>query len=65
MAGDAAEGGCAACDTQIALIERWINEGREGRHAPTAKAQYDIAHPPVYVTAPAVTSVELFARWLR
>jgi WD40 repeat protein/mono/diheme cytochrome c family protein len=44
--------------TQIALIERWINEGAKDDTPATAKAQYDMAHPPVYVTAPAVTSVE-------
>lgn len=44
--------------TQIALIERWINEGAKDDTPATAKAQYDMAHPPVYVTAPAVTSLE-------
>ncbi|MBK8094581.1 MAG: DUF1553 domain-containing protein [Verrucomicrobiaceae bacterium] len=44
--------------TQIALIERWINEGAKDDTPASAKAQYDMAHPPVYVTAPAVTSVE-------
>jgi WD40 repeat protein/mono/diheme cytochrome c family protein len=44
--------------TQIALIERWITEGAKDDTPATAKAQYDMAHPPVYVTAPAVTSVE-------
>lgn len=44
--------------TQIALIERWINEGAKDDTPASAKAQYDMAHPPVYVKAPAVTSVE-------
>lgn len=44
--------------SQIALIERWINEGAKDDTPATAKAQYDMAHPPVYVTAPAVTSLE-------
>jgi WD40 repeat protein/mono/diheme cytochrome c family protein len=44
--------------TQIALIERWISEGAKDDTPASAKAQYDMAHPPVYVTAPAVTSVE-------
>ena len=44
--------------TQIALIERWITEGAKDDTPASAKAQYDMAHPPVYVTAPAVTSVE-------
>ncbi len=44
--------------TQIALIERWINEGAKDDTPASAKAQYDMTHPPVYVTAPAVTSLE-------
>jgi WD40 repeat protein len=44
--------------TQIALIERWINEGAKDDTPASAKAQYDMAHPPVYVTAPAITSLE-------
>ncbi len=44
--------------SQIALIERWINEGAKDDTPASAKAQYDMAHPPVYVTAPAVTSLE-------
>ncbi|MGV3664420.1 MAG: DUF1549 domain-containing protein [Prosthecobacter sp.] len=44
--------------TQIALIERWINEGAKDDTPASAKAQYDMAHPPVYVKAPAVTSLE-------
>jgi WD40 repeat protein/mono/diheme cytochrome c family protein len=44
--------------TQIALIERWITEGAKDDTPASAKAQYDMTHPPVYVTAPAVTSLE-------
>ena len=39
-------------------IERWIAEGAKDDTPASARAQYDMAHPPVYVTAPAVTSVE-------
>jgi hypothetical protein len=42
----------------VALIERWINEGAKDDTPASAKAQYDMEHPPVYVTAPAVTSLE-------
>ncbi len=44
--------------TQVALIERWINEGAKDDTPASAKAHYDMTHPPVYVKAPAVTSVE-------
>jgi len=44
--------------SQIALIERWITEGAKDDTPASAKAQYDMVHPPVYVTAPAVTSLE-------
>jgi WD40 repeat protein/mono/diheme cytochrome c family protein len=45
-------------ETQIALIERWIAEGAKDDTPASAKAQYDMAHPPVYVKAPAITSIE-------
>ncbi|MEZ5386147.1 MAG: DUF1549 domain-containing protein [Prosthecobacter sp.] len=45
-------------ETQVALIERWINEGAKDDTPASAKAQYDMAHPPVYVKAPAVTSID-------
>ena len=45
-------------ETQIALIERWITEGAKDDTPASAKAQYDMAHPPVYVKAPAITSIE-------
>lgn len=44
--------------TQVALIERWINEGAKDDTPASAKAHYDMTHLPVYVTAPAVTSIE-------
>lgn len=44
--------------TQIALIERWINEGAKDDTPASAQAQYDMAHPPVYVKAPAITSID-------
>ncbi|MBB5032828.1 DUF1549 domain-containing protein [Prosthecobacter vanneervenii] len=45
-------------ETQIALIERWIVEGAKDDTPASAKAEYDMAHPPVYVKAPAITSIE-------
>jgi WD40 repeat protein/mono/diheme cytochrome c family protein len=45
-------------ESQVALIERWINEGAKDDTPASAKAHYDMAHPPVYVKAPAVTSLE-------
>jgi hypothetical protein len=45
-------------ESQVALIERWISEGAKDDTPATAKAHYDMEHPPVYVTAPAVTSLE-------
>jgi WD40 repeat protein/mono/diheme cytochrome c family protein len=45
-------------ETQIALIERWIAEGAKDDTPASAKAQYDMAHPPVYVKAPAITSID-------
>ena len=45
-------------ETQIALIERWIAEGAQDDTPASAKAQYDMAHPPVYVKAPAITSID-------
>ncbi len=45
-------------ESQVALIERWINEGAQDDTPASAKAHYDMAHPPVYVKAPAVTSLE-------
>ncbi len=43
---------------QLALIQRWIAEGAKDDTPASAKVQYDMAHPPVYVTAPAITSME-------
>ncbi len=45
-------------ESQVALIERWINEGAQDDTPASARAHYDMAHPPVYVKAPAVTSLE-------
>ncbi|MBN8421747.1 MAG: DUF1549 domain-containing protein [Verrucomicrobia bacterium] len=45
-------------ETQIALIERWVAEGAKDDTPASAKAQYDMAHPPVYVKAPAITSID-------
>ncbi|MCW0220869.1 MAG: DUF1549 domain-containing protein [Prosthecobacter sp.] len=44
-------------ETQLALIKRWVSEGAQDDTPASAMAQYDMAHPPVYVTAPAVTSL--------
>lgn len=45
-------------ESQIALIKRWVAEGAKDDTPASAKAQYDMEHPPVYVTAPAVSSLE-------
>ena len=45
-------------ETQVALIKRWIAEGAKDDTPASAKAQYDMEHPPVYVTAPAIASVD-------
>ncbi|TDU68116.1 WD domain G-beta repeat uncharacterized protein [Prosthecobacter fusiformis] len=45
-------------ETQLALIKRWITEGATDDTPASVMAQYDMDHPPVYVTAPAVTSLE-------
>ncbi|MCA1964162.1 MAG: DUF1549 domain-containing protein, partial [Prosthecobacter sp.] len=44
--------------SQIALLKRWIAEGAKDDTPASAQAHYDMEHPPVYVTAPAVTSLE-------
>jgi len=45
-------------ESQIALIKKWVSEGAKDDTPASAKAHYDMDHPPVYVTAPAVTSLE-------
>ena len=45
-------------ETQVALIKRWVAEGAKDDTPASAKAQYDMEHPPVYVTAPAITSID-------
>jgi hypothetical protein len=45
-------------ETQVALIKRWVSEGAKDDTPASAQAHYDMEHPPVYVTAPAVTSLE-------
>ena len=45
-------------ETQVALIKRWVSEGAKDDTPASAMAHYDMEHPPVYVTAPAVTSME-------
>ncbi len=45
-------------ETQVALIKRWVSEGAKDDTPASAKAQYDMEHPPVYVTAPAITSID-------
>ena len=44
--------------TQIALVKRWIAEGAKDDTPASAKAHFDMDHPPVYATRPAVTSIE-------
>jgi WD40 repeat protein len=45
-------------DTQIALVTRWVKEGAKDDTPASAKAHYDMEHPPVYVTAPTIASVD-------
>lgn len=45
-------------ESQVALIKKWITEGAKDDTPASAMAHYDMEHPPVYVTAPAVTSLE-------
>ncbi len=45
-------------ENQVALIKKWVTEGAKDDTPASAKAHYDMEHPPVYVTAPAVTSLE-------
>jgi WD40 repeat protein/mono/diheme cytochrome c family protein len=44
-------------ETQLALIRKWIAEGARDDTPESAKARYDQAHPPQYVTPPTVTSL--------
>ncbi len=48
-------------ETQVALIKRWITEGAKDDTPASAKQQYDMEHPPVYRTAPLVTSLDYSA----
>ncbi|HYF34999.1 MAG TPA: DUF1549 domain-containing protein, partial [Prosthecobacter sp.] len=45
-------------ESQLSLIRRWVAEGAKDDTPASAKAHFDMEHPPVYVTAPAVTSLE-------
>lgn len=45
-------------DTQIALISKWIKEGAKDDTPASARAHYDMEHPPVYVTAPTIASID-------
>ncbi len=44
--------------SQLDLIRRWITEGAKDDTPASALAHYDMNRPPVYVTPPAVTSIE-------
>jgi WD40 repeat protein/mono/diheme cytochrome c family protein len=45
-------------ESQVALISRWISEGAKDDTPASAKAQWDMEHPPVYGTPPAITSID-------
>lgn len=45
-------------ESQIALISRWIQEGAKDDTPASAKAEYSMDKPPVYVTAPLITSID-------
>lgn len=44
-------------ETQLAIIRKWIAEGAKDDTPESARARYDQAHPPQYVTPPTVTSL--------
>lgn len=48
----------ALTEPQIALVKRWIAEGAKDDTPASAKAQWSMEKPPVYVTPPAITSVD-------
>ena len=45
-------------ESQVALIKRWITEGSKDDTPASAKAEYSMEKPPVYVTAPLITSMD-------
>jgi len=45
-------------ETRVALIRRWITEGAKDDTPVSAKAEYSMDKPPVYVTAPLITSID-------
>ena len=45
-------------ETQVALIKRWIAEGAKDDTPASAKQEYSMEKPPVYVTAPLITSID-------
>ena len=45
-------------ETQLALIRRWVAEGAKDDTPASAKQEFDMQHPPVYTTAPAITSID-------
>ena len=45
-------------ESQIALVKRWIAEGAKDDTPASAKQEYSMEKPPVYVTAPLITSID-------
>jgi WD40 repeat protein len=45
-------------DTQIATIRRWIEQGAKDDTPASNRPQYDADHPPIYMAAPVLKSVE-------
>jgi WD40 repeat protein len=45
-------------ETQVALIAKWITEGARDDTPASAKAHFDMEHPPTYVTAPTLSTVD-------
>lgn len=45
-------------ETEIALIQRWIEEGAKDDTPENARQRYDQDHPPVYVKPPVITSLD-------
>lgn len=43
---------------EIQMIANWIEQGAEDDSPPSARARYDMQHPPTYEATPAITSLQ-------
>ena len=48
-------------EAQVALVARWIREGAKDDTPVSARAHFDMEHPPVYVTPPTIVSMDISA----